>query len=248
MEHIAPSADERLAAALESELLPTVPPGTRLSAAALCLDGGGHAAYGPERAYEMASVVKVDILAALLLRAQDEGRAPTARERDLAAAMIERSDNDSATALWEEAGGAAGLDAALARLGLTATRASSSWGLTATTVGDRLALLRAVFTEDTKHTKHTVLDARSRAWARHLMGRVVAGQAWGVSAAGRAALKNGWLPRPPEGLWVVNSVGHVTADGRSCLVAVLSDSHASLAEGISVVERSARAAVRAVRA
>lgn len=245
MEHIAPSADERLAAALESELLPAVPPGTRLSAAALRLDGGGHAAYGPERAYEAASVVKVDILGALLLRARDEGRAPTARERDLAAAMIERSDNDSATALWEEAGGAAGLDAALARLGLSATRASSSWGLTATTVGDRLALLRAVFTED---TKDTVLDARSRAWARHLMGRVVAEQAWGVSAAGTAALKNGWLPRPPEGLWVVNSVGHVTADGRPCLVAVLSDGHASLADGISVVERAARAAVRAVRA
>ncbi|NEC82795.1 hypothetical protein G3I38_27035, partial [Streptomyces sp. SID7958] len=47
-----------------------------------------------------ASVVKADILAALLLRAQDSGRGPTAAERSLAAAMIERSDNDAASVLW----------------------------------------------------------------------------------------------------------------------------------------------------
>ena len=35
--------------------------------------------------------------------------------------MIVRSDNDAASALWEAIGGAAGLDAAHGRLGLTGT-------------------------------------------------------------------------------------------------------------------------------
>ncbi|WP_050993659.1 serine hydrolase [Streptomyces violaceusniger] len=75
------------------------------------------------------------ILAARLLRAEDEGRPLTAQERSHAAVMIEQSDNGAATALWQTIGGAAGLDAAHQRLGLTATRAGSggNWGVTMTT-------------------------------------------------------------------------------------------------------------------
>ncbi|WP_371128091.1 hypothetical protein [Streptomyces sp. 2131.1] len=69
---------------------------------------GTRAVYaGAEATYATASIVKVDILAALLLRAQDEGRALTADERSRAAAMIEKSDNDSATVLLAAVGGAA---------------------------------------------------------------------------------------------------------------------------------------------
>src|SRR5690606_3012745 len=91
-----------------------------------------------------ASVVKADILAALLLRAQDSGRGPTAAERSLAAAMIERSDNDAASVLWRTVGSAAGLDAACARLGLTETAGGGGgyWGLTRATAAARPVLLR----------------------------------------------------------------------------------------------------------
>ncbi len=75
-----------------------------------------------------ASVVKVDILTALLLAARDAGRDLTAAERAHAEAMIVRSDNDAATALWRVVGRAAGLDAANARLGLTRTVADARWG------------------------------------------------------------------------------------------------------------------------
>ncbi|GAA0608806.1 serine hydrolase [Streptomyces crystallinus] len=215
-----------------------------LSVGVCGLAGGGEAVYGGEgRTYATASVVKVDILAALLLRAQDAGRGLTGEERALAADMIERSDNDAATALWRMIGGAAGLDAANARLGLTETAGATAWGLTRTTVRDRLALLRAVFGE------RSVLDEGSRAYMGALMGRAVAGQDWGVSAAGTGwALKNGWLPRSATGLWVVNSIGRVTAaDGRSYLVAVLSDGHGSMEAGVAAVEEAARAAVGAGR-
>ncbi|MFC7307805.1 serine hydrolase [Streptomyces monticola] len=214
--------------------------GQRLSVAVGPADGGGRdEAYGDEATYAGASVVKAGILAALLLGAQDAGRELGGAERELAEPMIVRSDNDAASVLWARIGGARGFDAACARLGLRATAggADGFWGLTRTTAGDQLALLRAVFGPG-----GTVLEARSRAYAQELMGRVVAGQDWGVSAAGFPyALKNGWMPRSGTGLWVVHSVGRVrTPGGRELLLAILSDGHPTLADGIAAVEAAAR--------
>ncbi|MFI7009599.1 serine hydrolase [Streptomyces sp. NPDC050145] len=217
----------------------------RLSVAVLDVASGRSAAYAPGGGtYDTASVVKVDVLCALLLGAQDAGREPTARERELAAAMIERSDNAATTELWEALGRAAGLDAANARLGLSGTTGGAGplWGLTQTTAGDQLALFRQVFGVG----DGPVLSAASRSCVGELMGRVVAGQAWGVSAAGAAELKNGWLPRSTTGLWVVNSVGRVSAEGRCALVAVLSDGSPTMDAGVAVVEAVARVAVEVV--
>ncbi|MGW0662832.1 hypothetical protein [Streptodolium elevatio] len=69
-----------------------------------------------ERAYVSAGIAKVDILAALLLQAQQEDRALTADEKTSASAMIRQSDNDAAFALWRALGGAPALEAANARL------------------------------------------------------------------------------------------------------------------------------------
>lgn len=182
-----------------------------------------HRSYGEERTYPAASIVKVSILAALLER----GHPLTARERGLARAMIVRSDNDAATALWEAVGGAAGVDAAHARLGLTQTRAAAAWGLTRTTARDQLTLMQAVF------------GGRSYAYLRSLMRQVLPGQDWGVSAAGGPwALKNGWMPMRDTGLWVVHSVGRT--GGR--LIVVLSDGHPTKEAGIACVEAAAREA------
>ncbi|MFF1958745.1 serine hydrolase [Streptomyces sp. NPDC058220] len=208
-----------------------------LSVAACDMTGRREVAYGKDRTYVTASVVKVAVLAAVLLRARDAGRWLTAEEERLSAAMIERSDNDAATALRATAGGVAGLDEAHARLGMTHTSAAPAWGLTRTTARDQLTLLKAVF------GARSALDGRARRYLAGLMGRVVPGQDWGVSAAGDGwALKNGWLPRDGSGLWVVHSVGRV----RGCLVAVLSDGHASREEGIARVEEAAVSAVRRI--
>ncbi|MEU5086795.1 serine hydrolase [Streptomyces sp. NPDC021356] len=215
--------------------------GAAVSVAVLDLDSGQGAGYG-DGVFETASVVKVDILAALLLQAQDAGRRLTARERTYATAMIEDSDNDSASALWRSIGEAGGLDAANRRFGLTATSGGDGtlWGLTRTTSADQLALLKQVFGRKSK------LSAASRAYLQGLMGGVADDQDWGVSAAadGSAwALKNGWLPRSTTGLWVVNSIGRVTVGGDDYLVAALSHGNATKEAGISLVEASARAAV-----
>lgn len=238
--------DGALASALEDV---TVEEGAELSVAVLDLASGRSAAYGTAR-FETASIVKADILAALLLQAQDAGRELTSQEKEYATAMIEESDNASASALWRTIGEEAGLDAANERFGLTGTEGGENgmWGLTRTTAADQLVLLRQIFGDGTG----SELDEASRGYLQELMGKVVADQDWGVSAAGTAgsgfALKNGWLPRTATGLWVVNSVGRVTADGEDLLVAVLSRGSTTKEKGIATVEAAARAAVSAVSA
>ncbi|MGW1540195.1 serine hydrolase [Streptomyces sp. NPDC002309] len=234
------ASDDDAALARAMETVP-VEAGAEVSVAVLSLDSGRSAAFG-DGTHTTASVVKVDILAALLLQAQDAGRELTAKEKSDATEMIVRSDNDCASALWRAIGAEQGLDAANERLGLTGTRGGRrmEWGLTSTTVADRLTLLRRVFTAD------SALGAASRAYVQELMGQVTHGQRWGVLAAGDGsgwALKNGWLPHKETGLWDVNSIGRVTVGGRPFLVAVLSDGNTTKEKGVSLVESAARAAV-----
>lgn len=216
--------------------------GAAVSVAVLDLDSGASAVYG-DGGFDTASIVKVDILAALLLQAQDAGRELTAAERSYAVDMIEHSDNTAASALWRTIGQAEGLDSANGRLGLTDTAGGNDmyWGLTQTTAADQLALLRQVF-----GAADSELSADSRAYLTELMGQVAVDQRWGVSAVadGSAwALKNGWLPRTATGLWDINSIGRVTADGNGYLVAVLSDGNSTKQQGVALVEAATRAAV-----
>ncbi|MFC9532864.1 serine hydrolase [Streptomyces sp. NPDC056975] len=255
-EEVSVDRDDALAKALK----PLLPDGdARVSVAVAALDGATDGAvYDGTSAFDTASIVKVDILAALLLRAQDAGRALTPQERAYATAMIENSDNASATALWEAIGGADGLDAANQTLGLTGTRAGAGgeWGLTQTTAEDQLTLLRAVFgtesAEDAEDAESAEsadsgLSEASRAYVAGLMERIASDQRWGVSAAADSAsvcaLKNGWLPRSATGLWDINSVGRVSVGGKRYLVSVLSDGNTTKEAGVALVEGAAKAAV-----
>ncbi|MGW7255111.1 serine hydrolase [Streptomyces sp. NPDC054834] len=227
----------------------------QVTAAALDLDDTGRtpAVYGDDIPYDTASIVKVDILATALLQAQDAGRSLTAQDRARAEVMIERSDNDAANALWRRIGLASGLDAANKRLGLTSTKGGSGaeWGLTRTTASDQIRLLRDVFGAGSgRGGASPALDQASRTYIRTLMARIAAEQAWGVSAAADSgwALKNGWLQRTATKLWDVNSVGEITADGHHYLVAVLSHGSTTMGDGVSLVERAARAAVSSAAA
>jgi beta-lactamase class A len=230
--------DALLAQAMEAV---DVADGAEVSVAVLDLETGESASYG-DGVFDTASIVKVDILAALLLRAQDQGRQLTAAEKAYATAMIENSDNTAASALWRIIGQAEGLDAANERFGLTGTEGGDGllWGLTQTTAADQLALLQQVFGEESE------LSEASRAYLRELMGRIAVGQRWGVSAVADGdawALKNGWLPRSTTGLWDINSIGRVTVDGHAYLVAALSNGNTTKVKGISLVEAAAGAAV-----
>ncbi|MFE4952585.1 serine hydrolase [Streptomyces sp. NPDC056653] len=214
--------------------------GATLSVAVLDLSDGRTAQYNVKSGltYDTASIVKIDILATLLLQAQDDGRALTSGEKSYAVPMVTNSDNAAATALWNIVGGSAGLNAANERLGLTGTTAGTNghWGLTQTTAADQITLLSQVF------GKSSVLTTDSRNYIRDLMSGVSAGQSWGVSAAGdTTGLKNGWLQRSQTALWDITSIGDVTIGDDPCLLAVLSKGNAGKNTGISLVEKAAKA-------
>jgi hypothetical protein len=216
----------------------------KVSVAVLDLTSGESATYG-SAAFDTASIVKVDILAALLLQAQDAGRQLTATEKSYATTMIENSDNNSATALWNIIGTADGLDTANKTFGLTGTTGGDGplWGLTQTTAADQLTLLQQVFGDDSK------LSSASKSYIQGLMGKIEADQQWGVSAAADGSqwrLKNGWLARSTTGLWDVNSIGRVTGkDGDEYLIAVLSKGSTTQTKGITLIEAAAKAGVAA---
>ena len=188
-----------------------------------------------------ASVVKLDILQTLL--AEWPGGLPSS-EQSLAQRMIENSDNDAATSLWYAAGGASGLSAYNARVGLTRTTPSPcvecagfpwpGWGLTTTVPADQLTLLRALIEPG------PLLTAAARRYALSLMENVEPDQDWGVSggvpAGVTVALKNGWLPlNDADTDWQINSVGWVSGDGRDYLIAVMSTGNPDEQYGIDTI-------------
>jgi hypothetical protein len=187
-----------------------------------------------------ASIVKADILATLLLQSQHSGVSLSAADQGLATEMIEASDDDAATSLWNLAGAAGGVAAANVTLGLSHTTPGQGgyWGLTSTTVGDQLTLLTDLSTADSP------LTGRSRAYELGLMANIDADQRWGVPTAASPGtlfeVKNGWLPDPQ--LWVINSIGAVRHDGQQLLMAVLSNHQPTEAAGISEDEAAAVAA------
>ena len=198
-------------------------------------------AYRGTRSFEEASIVKVDILAALLLQAQDKDRTLTAVERSLARNMIRVSDNVAAQKLYEAIGEERGLAAANKRFGLTKTVPNELCGLTRTTAQDQAKLLTSIFNEKGP------LSKESRAFLRELMGSIAADQRWGITAAAKEAertvLKNGWLDRDTEqGRYIVNSIGRISADGTDVSVAVLSHGHPDQPSGIAEVEKVAKLA------
>jgi len=162
--------------------------------------------------------------------------------------MIEDSDNAAASALWDAVGGGPGLEAGNAVLGLkqTVPGPGGYWGLTTTTVTDQLRLLADLT------SARSPLSTAARGYELSLMHNVEAGQNWGVTAAAsagtRPAVKNGWLPVGPRGLWVINSIGVISHTGQHLAIAVLSDGNPSHSAGISLVQAAATAAVSAVAA
>jgi len=191
-----------------------------------------------------ASIVKVDILEALLAQHRASGTTLSARETALARRMIEDSDNDAATTLWGEVGGARGIRSYNAAVGLADTRPSScvacpgfpwpGWGLSTTTAADQLTLLRQLVQANQQLT-----DAQ-RAFALALMEHVTPSQRWGVTGGvplqATAAVKNGWLPlTSADDDWQINSIGWISGRGRDYLIAVLTTGNPGEQYGIDTV-------------
>ncbi|MFG6201729.1 serine hydrolase [Nonomuraea sp. JJY05] len=195
--------------------------------------------YHPGERLITASTAKVQILLALLLRTSWE-KLPAGVRHD-ADIMIRYSDNHAADRLWSRIGGAPGFTKAGRKLSLEHTQGVPGecvdlycWGITRTSVDDQIRLMRALV------SGKSPLKAKDRDQVLKLMGHVVAGQTWGISAAAcagdRVALKNGWLKHVSNKLWATVSVGLIRGGGHDYAVAVLTEGSPEVAYGIATVE------------
>ncbi len=181
-----------------------------------------------------ASSIKVPIMLTLFALTESQGREPDSSETNLLTAMIENSDNDAASALFLEIGGATGIANYLQSIGMSGlTPDDDAWGYSLITPQAMVTLL-------TQLHDGTILTATDRATALSLMQNVEADQQWGVgdTAPGGAtfAMKNGWVPGP-DGLWSVNTSGIVTTNGETYIVSVYTQEQPSLADGQAIVQK-----------
>ena len=204
--------------------------------------------FGRGQPQDEASVVKLDVLEALLAERGRSGTELSAGDRTLAEQMIEDSDNDAATSLWDEVGGASGIRSFNTSAGLADTVPSTcvncpgfpwpGWGLSTTIPGDQLILLRTLV------EPNSLLTNPERSYALSLMENVTPGQRWGISggvpAQATVALKNGWLSlNSANNNWQINSVGWISGSGRDYLIAVLTTGNPTEQYGIDTIDQLA---------
>lgn len=210
--------------------------GGQVGAAVENLRTGKTFVYHPGFRFQTASIVKVQILETLLHETQDHGGLSPA-EQAIATGMIENSDNNDATDLWDTVGGAPAVAAYDTAAGMTNTTPNYAWGLTETSAPDQITLLRHLV------EPNPLLTRASQDYALDLMSHVESDQTWGISGGVPlgvdVAIKNGWLPFGVG--WHVNSIGRVKGDGRHYLIAVLTDDDVTEGYGIETIEHVAAA-------
>ena len=188
--------------------------------------------------FDSASVVKTIILGTLLNKRQREHLSLlSARQRQLAREMITESDNNAATALWDE-DGQKNLVYFLHTAGMNDTQLNPAWGLTQITAQDETILLRNILLRP-----NTVLHAHAREYELKLMSQVIASQHWGVSASAprgfTVCIKNGWAPLPfVSSPWWVNSTGAFTTTkpARDYTIVILTRGNADETTGVTTIE------------
>jgi len=211
---------------------------------------------GTHRPQAEASIIKLDILETLFAH---EGDGPTGlppADQSLAQEMMEDSDNDAATSLWNAVGGPGPIQSFNTAAGLTDTAPSScvvcpgfawpGWGLSTTTPADQIVLLRELIKPS------TLLTDAQRKDALQLMENVAASQRWGVTGGvpeqATVALKDGWLPLNSAGTdWQINSIGWISGSGRDYLMAVLTTGNPDEQYGIDTISQLSAMVWRGMR-
>ncbi|GEM_PF-1597999 len=184
-----------------------------------------------------ASIVKVQVMAAVMYRAQAAKRSLSSWEKSQMVPMIRYSDNNATSALWNSLGGGSYVKAVNARMGLrnTVPGPGRYWGLTVTSAPDNVVLV------DHFSRKNPVISDANRAYGLSLMRTVSSDQDWGVTAGpgDDVAVKNGWLPRTDG--WHVNSIGYNHKLPRPYTAAVLThSSSAGMSTQIGTIEGVSR--------
>ena len=195
----------------------------------------------PSQVQVTASIIKVDIMATAFEEAEQAGQpVPPPGEQSLMYPMIEVSDNNAATALWNDVGGPSVITAYNRNFGLTATTPStqpitptvSGWAFSTTSATDQLKVVSAFAFHN------AVLSDQSRAYGLYLMEHVDPYQVWGIPAGApqdtTVAIKTGNYPLTPTD-YQVNSVGYLSGGGQHYVFAILTTGNPDEGYGISTI-------------
>jgi hypothetical protein len=153
--------------------------------------------------------------------------------------MITESDNDAATALWNDVGmGSLQRLLDLAGMKQTVLGQDGYWGLTRITAHDEMILIEHLL------NANSVLTKANRRYELRLMAHVISSQRWGVTAGVPTSftvhVKNGWLPTPPTNYWWINSVGCFTKSGGDYGIVVLTWHNPDMTYGVDTVQDIAK--------
>ncbi len=192
--------------------------------------------------FDAASVIKVTIISALLLKEGGPSHLTT-NQREQAWLMITQSDDDAATDLWNDVG-MTDMQVFLDKAGMTHTELNYAWGLTEITAQDEMTLLQLLVNPG------NVLSKQSRLYVLSLMDHVIAAQRWGVPDGAPSTVtvhvKNGWLPYPDSDMdaddWHVNSIGAFTGRDIDYEIVILTGPRGEQSEayGIDTIQAAAR--------
>ncbi len=182
-----------------------------------------------------ASVIKAQVLAGVLLMAQDDDRPLSQSEVSDIELMMHYSHNTPPTSrLYVAIGAAEGMEALDDRFQIAGTSHTSRYGATLSTAWDRTVLAEQLLIGGGPLDESSVLSA----W--EWMSSVSVIQSWGISAglpAGyEAALKNGFYPSRGVG-WRLGSTGAVRdPSGGYYAVTIMTDNNPDESSGIALVE------------
>ncbi len=213
----------------------------RNAVAVLRLSDGALFTAGTSQPLEMVSAAKILTMAAVMARAESQGRPLEARELDLLWPMITFSDNDSATLLWHSLGGESGVADWLQRAAIGGVQPAplGEWGASTATASALAVLLARLYSGGLVTPEHRDL-------ALEMLSQVIDGQRWGVSAgtddSGDAfVLKNGWFLESDG--WQVVSAGLILPEepARTYAIVIMTDRQETWEYGIETIESVARA-------
>lgn len=188
-----------------------------------------------DRIEPTASVLKPMLLLTYLQQRAVRDRRLTHAERRLLTPMIRRSANGPADQLVYELG-AARIDRAGRRWGLHHLRVRSPWGLTEITARDQTRLWLKI---------DRLFPARHRAFAMHLLQRIIRPQRWGIARVAPRGwtlyFKSGWGSGTG---FIDNQVALLTRGRERVSVAILTRFQGTHAAGEATLKGVARRLLR----
>jgi Beta-lactamase enzyme family len=200
--------------------------GGQVSLAVVDTDGRLRGRDGGRR-YVSASVVKAMLLVAELRRLQREGLPLDSATQDLLEAMVTRSDNDAADAIYGRVGDP-GLLAVADMARMRRFTVAGYWANAQVTAADLARLFSRL---------RTLLPRRHRGAAMRLLASVVSNQRWALPRAARGKwrvyFKGGWRATGRGEL--VHQAAWLNDGDRDLAIAVLTDAQPSRLYGIHTV-------------